>query len=170
VTPELQRLREEMGELLDAIALEIAPHPNWEEPSDTSYLTEQDRANPDIMANIEAMLATNSRIAWFGKDEEGFVGLWRGTEDRPLPECPVLRLDTEGQYTLIARTIADYILLSFDDEQWDIIREMLTGAGFAVAESPKDIEDSLGGLEDPNAFRHQQYNAARQNRGLEPVP
>ncbi len=172
MTPELLRLREAaniLGEFVDAIELELVDDPNWQEPSDASYLTAKELADPDIMSNVEAMAATNQLIAWFGKDREGFVGLWQGPERRPLPECHVVRLDTEGQYQLVATTVADYIAISVDDEDFEDARRALSEAGLAVRESHEAIWNALGDFDEPNDFRDRLYNQNRQSRGLEPI-
>lgn len=172
MTPDLQRLREaleDLEELLDAIELEFVEDPNWDEPSDTSYMTPEDKANPDIMSNVEAMDATNGLIAWFGRDQEGFVGLWQGPDKRELSNCPVVRLDTEGQYELVACTVADYIPVSVDEDEFANAREVLMDAGFEVSESRDAIWNSVPNLNEPNNFRHKLYNQARQKRGLEPI-
>ena len=81
MTPDLRRLQESsdtLGPIFEQLELELVDDPAWEEPSDTSYLSETDRANPDIVANVDAMTKTNRLISWFGRDMEGFVGIWRG--------------------------------------------------------------------------------------------
>ena len=170
MTSDLQRLREaseDLADFIDEIELEFVDNPNWEEPSDASYLTVDDKANPDIMSNVEAIAATNKLIAWFGRDQEGFVGLWQGPDNRPLSNCPVVRLDTEGQYELIAATVADYIAVSIDEDDFEDVREALIGAGFKVEESHDAIWKALENFDDPNDFRHGLYNQARKKRGLE---
>jgi hypothetical protein len=99
MTPDLQRLRDSLPELkaiIDELRLELVDDPAWAEPSDTSYLNDADRANPEIMDNVAAMAATDELIAWFGRDFEGYVGLWRGPSQRPLARAPVVRLDTDS--------------------------------------------------------------------------
>src|SRR3954453_18586248 len=101
MTPDLVRLHkavEDLEDIVDELELELVDDPSWAEPSDTSYLTKADLANPDIVANVSAMAVTNKLISWFGKDAEGYVGLWRGPLNHPLERAPVVRLDSEGQY------------------------------------------------------------------------
>lgn len=161
---DLELLREhhdDLQSLIDGIELELVDDARWEEPSDTSYLNAKDRANPDIMANIEAMSATNELIDWFGKDMEGFIGFWRGPESTPIEEAPVVRLDTEGQYELVARTVGDYLLVTADEDAFDDHREALVDAGFEVATSIKAIHKSIKGRRAPNEHRDGLYEAAK---------
>ena len=113
------------------------------------------------MANIEAMSATNELIDWFGKDMEGFIGFWRGPESTPIEEAPVVRLDTEGQYELVARTVGDYLLVTADEDAFDDHREALVDAGFEVATSIKAIHKSIKGRRAPNEHRDGLYEAAK---------
>jgi hypothetical protein len=173
MTPDVDRLRknrEALSDITDGFELELVDDPYWAEPSDVSYLNDEDRADPDIMANVEAMAATNQLIAWFGRDSEGFVGVWRGPENRPLREAPIVRLDTEGQYSIIAKSVGDYLAISADPDAFDHTRQRLVAAGFAVRESP----DAIWAAVDPektvaNRHRHSLYNEGRLKRGLEPI-
>jgi hypothetical protein len=172
MTPDLDRLRSMVangGDVLMLLELELVDDPNWGAPSDTSYLNDRDRDNPDIMANVDAMTATNQLIAWFGRDLEGFVGLWRGPNHTPLHQAPIVRLDSEGQYSLVAETIGDYIAITLDHERFEEHRQALSKAGLTVRESPTAIWDSVSGSDEPNDYRHVLYNEGRVRRGLEPI-
>jgi hypothetical protein len=170
MTPDLLRLRENQAALmavLERLELELVDDPAWGEPSDTSYLSPADRANPDIAANVAAMAATNKLVAWFGRDQEGFVGLWRGADGaQPLDASPVVRLDTEGQYTIVAATIPDYVAVSLPEDEFASTRDALTRVGFRVSNNVDAIWDSLDGFDDPNAYRNQLYEKEREDRGL----
>lgn len=169
MTPDLERLRSslpKLEEIVEALELELVDEPNWAEPSDASYLNDEDKANPDIMANVEAMAATNELISWFARDMEGYVGLWRGPENTPLEKAPVVRLDTEGVYEIVAATIPDYIAISVDEDDFKATRKALTKAGFTVAASTDDIWAKVEENEGPSDHRHALYNEARKRRGL----
>jgi hypothetical protein len=168
----LQRLRDSLPELkaiIDELRLELVDDPAWAEPSDTSYLNDADRANPEIMDNVAAMAATDELIAWFGRDFEGYVGLWRGPSQRPLARAPVVRLDTEGQYALVAATVPDYIAMGMSRDGFERRRAALVEAGFDVGSSPDVIWAALEPFDDPNAYRGKLYNEGRKRRGLEPI-
>ena len=172
LTAELDRLRDQFARLHDVVAplgLELVDDPNWTEPSNFHYLTEKDRADPHIMANVEAMCATNVLIPWFGQDNEGFVGLWRGLANTPPGSAPVVRLDSEGQYALVADGIGNYLAISRDEDDFAEVRTTLVDAGFAVADEYEDIWGTTEGHACPNAYRHLLYNAGLARRGLPPV-
>jgi hypothetical protein len=172
MTPALTLLRDKLEQLaavVDSLELELVDDPKWPEPSDMSYLSAKEREDPDIMSNVDAMLATNELISWFGRDMEGYVGLWRGPKNTPLEKAPIVRLDSEGQYDLVAATIGDYLAISTDADEFDEHRAAIVAAGFTVGQTPEAIWDALAGFEGPNDFRHVLYNEGRVRRGLPPV-
>lgn len=172
MTPDLVRLKEkfgQLGQLVEALELELVDDPSWAQPSDTSYLSEKDRLNPDIMANVEAMAATNRLIAWFGRDMEGYLGLWRGPKELPLELAPVVQLDSEGQYSIVASTIPNYLAIAWSEEAFERASLALVKVGFTVAGSPEAIAEATEAYDSPNDYRHRLYNEGRVRRGLQPV-
>ncbi|HEY5950035.1 MAG TPA: hypothetical protein VIV40_31285 [Kofleriaceae bacterium] len=170
MTPDIEKLRETLPTLepiIDRLELELVDDPAWHEPSDTSYLSETERENPDIAANVEAMTETNKLIAWFGKDAEGYLGLWRGPNNRSLTEAPVVRLDTEGQYSIVAATVPEYLAIAMPEDEFADTRDALTKAGFKVGFNPDAIWGALDAFnDDPNAYRNELYERNRVARGL----
>jgi hypothetical protein len=166
MTPDLVRLREALEDLqdvVDSLELELVDDPDWAEPSDTSYLTKADLANPDIVANVSAMAVTNKLISWFGKDMEGYVGLWRGPLNHPLDKAPVVRLDSEGQYAIVAATIADYLAISVSEDELEEVQEALAAAGFKPSASREEIWKNIEIFsDDPNEFRNKLYEATKK--------
>jgi hypothetical protein len=170
MTPDIEKLRETLPTLepiIDRLELQLVDDPGWNEPSDTSYLSEADRQNPDIAANVEAMAETNKLIAWFGRDAEGYLGLWCGPNNRSLTEAPVVRLDTEGQYSIVAATVPEYLAIAMPEDEFAHTRDALTKAGFKVGFNPDAIWGALDAFDDdPNAFRNELYERARVARGM----
>ncbi|HEY5925157.1 MAG TPA: hypothetical protein VIV11_25920 [Kofleriaceae bacterium] len=170
MTPDIVKLREELPTLepiIDRLELQLVDDPTWDEPSDTSYLSDADRNNPDIAANVDAMAETNKLIAWFGRDAEGYLGLWRGPNNRSLTEAPVVRLDTEGQYSIVAATVPEYLAIAMPEDEFADTRDTLTKAGFKVGFNPDAIWGALDAFDDdPNAYRNELYERNRVARGL----
>lgn len=170
MTPDIVKLRDSLPTLeaiIERLELELVDDPSWGEPSDTSYLTDADRQNPDIAANVEAMAETNRLIAWFGRDAEGYLGLWRGPQNRPLTEAPVVRLDSEGQYSIVAASVPEYLAIAMPEDEFASTRDALTAAGFKVGFNPDAIWGALDAFDDdPNAYRAELYERARVARGL----
>jgi hypothetical protein len=169
MTPDIVKLRESLPTLepiVDRLELQLVDDPAWPEP-DTTYVSDADRDNPDVAANADAMRDTNKLIAWFGKDAEGYLGLWRGPNERALTEAPVVRLDSEGQYSIVAATVADYLAIAMPEDEFAHTRDTLTKAGFKVGFNPDAIWGALDAFDDdPNAYRNELYEQARQARGL----
>ncbi len=88
---------------------------------DTSYLTAEDLANPDIAANTQAIEETAALITWVAEnDDEGVAfGYWRGPADLPLDAAPVVALDTEGQLELLRGTTLSEALAD-EYGQWSL--------------------------------------------------
>lgn len=170
---DIEQLKSKLNELqdiVDYLELELIDDPDWNEPSDTSYLNDTDRANPDIMANVAAMNKTNKLISWLGRDAEGFVGLWRGPEQTPLELAPIVRLDTEGQYAIVARTIPDYVAVCCNKDEFTAFRQKLVAAGFNVAASVDEIWNTVDGIyNDANNYRDTLYEEYIRERSESPM-
>jgi hypothetical protein len=172
MTPDLVKLRAKQKSLrvvLDNLELTLVDEAQWTKPSDTSYLNDASRANPDVMANVAAMAATNTLVAWFGEDSEGFVGLWRGVACRPLASSPVVKLDTEGQYEIVAMTVPDYIAISVSKDDFDETRKALVKAGLKVGRDRDAIWAKLNEWsDDPNEFRNSLYDHIKKKKRSQP--
>jgi hypothetical protein len=68
------------------------------------------------------------QIALFGKLEDGdLFGYWLGDPPRTVAESPVVRLDTEGQFSLVGMTASDAVLnQSVDDPEFPLERQFKT--------------------------------------------
>jgi hypothetical protein len=156
--------------ILRTIEFEFINDPRWLEPSNSAYLNDSDREDPDIMSNVEAIEATNLLISWLGRDYEGYIGLWQGPSNQPLLESPIVRLDTEGQYEIVATTIADYLLISAAEDDFSSIQKTLFSVGFSPSASVEIIWESIEGMrESVNKYRHEIYNQQRLKRGLKAI-
>ena len=122
--------------LNERVGLEMSADPNWEPWSDTSYLSGEELANPDIPANIKAMTEVCKYISFVAAtDESEYYGYWRGGDDRVIADSPVVCLDNEGQFELCCgRTFADAILSrnTYDDDDFADFKSWLTSLGVDV--------------------------------------
>lgn len=83
---------------------------------DTSYLSDVDRANPQIMANVAAIEDTAALITWVTSEPQRALGYWRGPSSLPLAEAPVVRFDDEGQFYLVgARSITEFYAFELEE-------------------------------------------------------
>lgn len=130
----------------DALRL-LADH---EQPAalDTGHLSSEDLANPDIAANVAAIAETAALITWVAEDEdEGRAyGYWRGPADLPVASAPVVSLDNEGQFELLAGASLSEILCSeygqWSDEGYDGLAAACRELGVAVSEDdPIDLPE-----------------------------
>ncbi|GAA5141151.1 hypothetical protein GCM10023340_02370 [Nocardioides marinquilinus] len=98
----LWRRRQEAGEPLPWEGVRLLD--DGERPAllDHGYLTDADRANPDVMANVGAIDETAALITWVAEDEDEpqAWGYWRGPDDAFADRPPVVSYDSEGQFYL----------------------------------------------------------------------
>ena len=115
---------------------------------DTSYLTAEDRANPDIAGNVEATAETAAFARWIVRSEEGDdFGYWRGPEDVALVDAPIVHYDNEGQFELLqGATLSEALtihLLWLDEDDagaTDALRSLGIELGFDDHEAVPEPE------------------------------
>jgi hypothetical protein len=141
---------------------------------DKSYLSEEDRANPDIMANVAAIDDVLGHILVVGEyDDYGAYGYWLGPESRPIESAPIVRLDTEGQFELRrGRTLAEALLLDYgsydNDEEFIDLRDWFNDFGVNITASSRDEFPSLDIKPSPDDLHLERYNVHRVAAGLPP--
>ena len=106
----------------------------WAPWLDTSYLTKEDRRDPDTMANVRAIADVCGFIAFVAaNDDDECFGYWRGPDLRPIAESPIVHFDNEGQFYLVGGTFAEAILFQAGDGvQFAETREWLRSLGIEV--------------------------------------
>ena len=78
---------------------------DWSPWLDTGYLTDEDRANSDIAANVKAGEEVCKYITFVANDDDSqYFGYWRGLEQLSLEAAPLVLLDNEGQFRLYGAT------------------------------------------------------------------
>lgn len=109
------------------------------------YLTDDDRANPGIMANVDAISRVLELCTFVVQSEDGeLAGYWRGPEGRPLAESPLVTYDTEGQVRRLAGTRLVEGIVSewcFDTDQLDDVDAELRAIGVELGvDDPDEVE------------------------------
>ena len=102
-----------------------------------SYLNDSDRQNPDIMANVAVINDVLALTTIVAESEDGdMIGYWHGPERTPIGTAPIVKLDTEGMFSLMqGRTLSEAMLgnYTFDDaERFAGARARLTGCGIPI--------------------------------------
>ena len=102
-----------------------------------SYLNDSDRQNPDIMANVAVINDVLALITMVAESEDGdMIGYWHGPEGTPIGNAPIVKLDTEGMFSLMqGRNLSEAMLGNdtFDDaECFAAARAWLTGCGIPI--------------------------------------
>jgi hypothetical protein len=146
VPEDVKILLAHADELAERMGVELNWKKRWAPWLDTSYLTESERANPDIAANVRAIAEVCGLIAFVAADEDDqYFGYWRGPNKRLIVDAPLVRLDNEGQFGFCGGSTFAEALLSqaVDDEQFDEWRSWFESLDIAVR--PR----SLAGLKYP---------------------
>jgi hypothetical protein len=131
---------------------------------DTSYLTPDDLANPDIAANVTAIAETIALVTWLVEVDQKVIGYWRGPDGTPAATAPLVEHDTEGSFYLVgARSISEFLAQESAeyDDNWDEVVEACRAAG--VTGELRDIyEWKNPQVEvDPRDFHEQRYELHR---------
>ncbi len=129
----------------DELAEETGVELNWEKQwapwLDTSYLSETERADPNIAANIRAIEEVCGLIAFIAAEEDGqYFGYWRGPSKRKVADSPPVFLDNEGQFSLcVGETFAEAVLESvYGEERLAELRDWFRAIGVTIAPDVAD--------------------------------
>ena len=138
---DVQFLIENCQEMLEDMAVQIVSESPWEPWNDKSYLTEEDLANPDIAANVKAIEDTFKLIDFIAQTDEGeYYGYWRGIDNLPISESPIVFYDNEGQFSLCgSRFIESLFFNVYDDELLDELKVIANNNGLDL--SFNDIDE-----------------------------
>ncbi|WP_327171374.1 hypothetical protein OG471_15300 [Streptomyces sp. NBC_01336] len=151
-----------------AILEPSAPHPL----TDFRYLSDKERADPDIMANCAASEQMATYLKAVAQDEDGnFYGYWLHPQqrvDRQPP--PVVKVDTELTYwELGGRTVSEACLydIAFDDDE--LFAEVAAALGKLHVSVSAGSREGLGELPAdpaPEDVHRRLYYAERERLGL----
>jgi hypothetical protein len=156
---DLAILLDRAEELKELAGITMRTDPAMKPWDDTSYLSDADRADPDISASVRAMTEINTMISFVAiTEEDEYIGYWRGQSRAPLSQSPLVVLDNEGEYRLLeVRTLAEAIdEFVYDD---DVSAEMNEWLGELGADG--DDEDES---EDEDAPDHADLDTELVNR------
>jgi hypothetical protein len=141
---------------------------------DHSYLNDEDRANPDIMANVAAMTTVCAHCVFVAQNDDGILfGYWFGPENLPIESAPIVKLDTEGQFELIGGKSLSEALVGdrvFDDDAaFAKLKGQFGRAGINFAASSWDELDDPDAPTDPGILHDRCYRENRAKAGLPPM-
>jgi hypothetical protein len=102
-----------------------------------SYLNDSDRQNPNVMPNVAAINDVLALTTIVAESEDGdMIGYWHGPERAAIGTAPIVKLDTEGTFSLMqGRTLSEAMLGNdtFDNaERFAAVRAWLAGCGIAI--------------------------------------
>jgi hypothetical protein len=129
---------------------------------------EKDGVPPAAVAAFNKMFG---HIAFIGRREDGeLVGYWLGPENRRPSESPIVELDTEGQFSLLGRNLAEYLLArAFSDDDYKQLRSLLADLGLKVkAKTQSDLFESFNDLD--GEFGNPNRVCSRYQKGLGAPP
>lgn len=143
VPEDLKLLLPHRDELAERSGIRLEWAEGWAPWLDTGRLTEADRANPDVMANIRATHEVCVYVAFVAADRDGqYLGYWRGPGRRIVERSPLVFLDDEGQFHLcISSSFGEAVLeKAYGDEGYHKLRDWLRSLGIPITwESPSQM-------------------------------
>lgn len=156
---DLRILLSHSEELARHKGIELNAEEGWAPWLDTSYLNEDDRANPDIMANVRAIAEVCNLVAFVAATEDDeFLGYWRGPEMSPVAGAPVVVLDNEGQFRILGPSFAEAILSqTYGEESFAELRDSLRSLGIEVRAASIDEIPTPAAEPDPADLHHELY-------------
>jgi hypothetical protein len=143
IPKDIRILLAHADDLIEQTGIALNWEAGWAPWLDTSYLSEAERANPDIAANVRAIAEVCGLIAFVAANEDDeYFGYWRGPNQRMIADSPLVYLDNEGQFNLCGgSTFAEAVLgQTYDEEQFTELRDWLRSIGIAIRhETSKDL-------------------------------
>jgi hypothetical protein len=155
VPPDLLILLQNADELRRRTGITFSSAPGWSPWLDTSYLSDTEKRNPDIMASVRANQEVCGLIAFVAELEDSeYLGYWRGPTGRPIASSPLVILDNEGQFRLCAGSCFAEALLEriYDEERFGTLKAWLQSLGISIPQNSIDDFAYRGDQDDPNAL------------------
>jgi hypothetical protein len=149
VPPDVMVLLDHNDTLFERTGVRLNWDDGWAPWSDTSYLRQEELDDPGIAANIRAIADVCNHIAFIAEHEDSeYLGYWRGVDERPVAQSPLVCLDSEGQFRLsLGRTFAEALLArTWGEEQFDELRRWLHSIGIRTS------AETFGNLAEPTVL------------------
>lgn len=141
--PHLDTLKNQTGVV-------ISIRPDWAPWADMSYLSEAERSNPDIAANIAAIGEVCKLITFVASDDQAnYYGYWHGPDQLTLENSPIVQYDNEGQFYLCgtANLAGALLVHTCFGESFDEMRKWMSSLGI------RDLPQTQYDLSDPRLNR-----------------
>ena len=140
---DLETLLLSSDALYSRTGVSIGGGADWAPWLDTSYLSEADKRNPDIIANVRAIADVCGLITFVAMHEDAeYIGYWRGPSQLLIANSPLVVLDNEGQFRICAgpRLVECLLERTYDNESFMELRSWFQTLGIVVpATAIKDL-------------------------------
>jgi hypothetical protein len=138
-----------------------------------AYLTEKDRANPDIMANVAAIGAVLALATFVMELDDGqLLGYWHGPEQTPIEDAALIEFDTEGQFYFVSGLTITEAMLGYElrrESDFAQMRDWCAKLGILIsARSLAELEHREAKT-NPSTVHLEAYNRHRVAAGLSPI-
>jgi hypothetical protein len=141
---------------------------------DHSYLNETDRANPDMMMNIEAIDEVFNLATFVVElEDDHILGYWHGSENTPIADAPIIKFDSEGQFSVCrGNNLTEAIIaetMSYQEDKFPEFKAWFAKYQIDIAtNSIADLPERKVTIH-PALMYKNFYKAKRVAAGLEPA-
>jgi hypothetical protein len=142
VPDDLKILLHHRDELAERTGIRLDWAEEWAPRLVTSSLSQADRQDPDIIANLRAIHEVCRFITFVAEQNGRYFGYWRGPTHRSVASSPLVVFDNDGLFHLcIASSFAETILeKSYGHEGFHEFRSWLQSIGISIGwENPSQL-------------------------------
>ncbi|TVO96836.1 hypothetical protein [Shewanella algae] len=137
---------------------------DWAPWEDTSYLNEDDWADPEIVANVKAISDTCKHIAFVAELPYGeYLGYWRGEAKRPIAESPLVKYSNDGCFSLWGTSMLQALHFDMEEALLDKLREIAERAGWQLSQAHLSDYCESEAPDSPDEFHQARYQFHRQH-------
>jgi hypothetical protein len=172
IPEDVKILLEHAEALTERTSFELHWEKDWTPWTDTSYLSETELTDPDIIANIRATNEICDLISFVAADDQDtLIGYWRGSSMRAIAKSPLVTYDNEGQFDFCSgATLAEAILGIYgygeegENPEFLELRDWLKSIGITVqAKFADDLWHPYDWPDHPNKMRDELYERYKAN-------